>query len=73
MVKEAERQGKAWTELPMETLWKFCAHFRDDLKASLTVEAALAARAVPGGTAPDSVRAAIADAKNRLATVEEKT
>ena len=73
IVKEAERQGKPWTELPIETLWKFCAHFRDDLKASLTVEAALAARAVPGGTAPDSVRAAIADAKKRLATVEEKT
>ena len=73
VVKEAERQGKPWTELPMETLWKFCAHFRDDLKASLTVEAALAARAVPGGTAPDSVRAAIADAKKRLAAVEEKT
>ena len=73
VVKEAERQGKPWTELPIETLGKFCAHFRDDLKASLTVEAALAARAVPGGTAPDSVRAAIADAKKRLATVEEKT
>jgi len=73
VVKEAERQGKPWTELPMETLRKFCAHFRDDLKASLTVEAALAARAVPGGTAPDSVRAAIADAKKRLAAVEEKT
>ncbi len=72
IVKEAERQGKPWTQLPMETLWKFCAYFRDDLKASLTVEAAIAARAVPGGTAPDCVRAAIADARQRLAGVEEK-
>ena len=72
IVKEAERQGKPWTQLPMETLWKFCAYFRDDLKASLSAEAAIAARAVPGGTAPDSVRAAIADARKRLAGVEEQ-
>lgn len=72
IVKEAERQGKPWTQLPMETLWKFCAYFRDDLKDSLSVEAAIAARAVSGGTAPDAVRAAIADARQRLAGVEEK-
>ena len=72
IVKEAERQGKPWTALPMETLLKFSPQFRDDLKASLTVEAALAARAVPGGTAPSSVRAALAEANKRLAAVEVK-
>jgi argininosuccinate lyase len=45
--------------------------FGGDLGAVLTVEAALARRRAPGGTAPSSVRAALDDFKARLAKLEE--
>jgi len=60
ILKEAERQNVLWTELPASELQKFSPAFGDDLKQSLTVEAALAAKNVPGGTAPEAVRKAIA-------------
>jgi len=70
VVREAERAGKPWTELPMEIMRQFSPLFTDDLRASLTLEAALARRDVPGGTAPSRVRQAIADAEARLARLE---
>jgi len=60
ILKEAERQNLVWTELPVSELQKFSPAFGDDLKPSLTLEAALAAKNVPGGTAPEAVRKAIA-------------
>jgi argininosuccinate lyase len=60
ILKEAERQNILWTELPASELQKFSPAFGDDLKQSLTIEAALAAKNVPGGTAPEAVRNAIA-------------
>jgi argininosuccinate lyase len=60
ILKEAERQKVLWTELPLSELQKFSPAFADDLKQSLTLDAALAAKNVPGGTAPDQVRKAIA-------------
>lgn len=59
ILKEAERQNVLWTELPLSELQKFSPAFGDDLKNSLTLEAALAAKNVPGGTAPEAVRKAI--------------
>ena len=70
VVREAERAGKPWTELPTEIMRQFSPLFTDDLRASLTLEAALARRDVPGGTAPSRVRQAIADAEARLARLE---
>jgi len=60
VLKEAERQKKVWTELSPEELAKISPAFGRDLGESLTLESALAAKSVPGGTAPDSVGAAIA-------------
>lgn len=68
--REAERSGIPWTDLPLEKLKTFSPLFEKDLSAALTLEAALAARAVPGGTAPDRVREALAAAKKRLAALE---
>src|SRR5271166_5036144 len=59
ILREAERQGKVWTELPLEDLKKISPAFESDFSDGLNVSAALAAKNVPGGTAPDSVRKAI--------------
>jgi argininosuccinate lyase len=60
ILKQAERQNVLWTDLPVSELQKFSQAFDDDLKKSLTLEAALATKNVPGGTAPEQVRHAIA-------------
>jgi len=70
-VREAERRGQAWPLLPLARLQAFSPAFDDDFAEALTLEAALATKSVPGGTAPAQVRAAIADCKARLATIEE--
>jgi len=69
--REAERTGRPWTALPLATLKTFSPAFTEELQAALTVEAALARRSVPGGTAPESVRAALADCRTRLRQIEE--
>jgi argininosuccinate lyase len=66
ILKEAERQQKIWTELPLDELRKISAAFDSDFSNGLTVEAALASKKVPGGTAENSVRAAIAELESRL-------
>jgi argininosuccinate lyase len=73
VVREAERQGKPWTELPLEDLKKHSPAFDTDFSRGLNVEAALNAKNVPGGTAPQSVRAAIADLEARLNRKATKT
>ena len=59
ILREAERLNKKWTELPLAELKKISPAFEGDFAAGLTLDAALAAKKVPGGTAPDSVSAAI--------------
>jgi argininosuccinate lyase len=66
VLREAERQGKVWTELPLEDLKTISPAFNPDFSDGLSVDAALAAKKVPGGTAPDSVRKAISDLEERL-------
>src|SRR5580692_2205526 len=66
VLREAERQGKIWTELPFEDLKKISPAFEANFSDGLNVNAALAAKKVPGGTAPDVVRKAISDLEERL-------
>ena len=66
VLKEAERQRVLWTELPLSELQKFSPAFAEDVRASLTLEAALVAKSVSGGTATESVRAALAALEERL-------
>src|SRR5467141_2820991 len=72
VLREAEKQNVAWTSLPLETLKKISPAFAADFAASLSLEAALASKKVPGGTAPDSVRAAISDLQDRIAKLRSK-
>jgi argininosuccinate lyase len=66
VLREAERQGKTWMQLSLDDLRKISPLFEQDFLTSPSVESAIATKAVPGGTATDSVRAAIADLQNRI-------
>jgi argininosuccinate lyase len=66
VLREAETQKVPWTSLPLEALKAIAPEFESDLPASLSVDAALARKKVPGGTAPESVRAAISDLQDRI-------
>ena len=73
VLREAEKENVSWTALPIETLQKISSSFQADFVNSLSVDAALAAKNVPGGTAPESVRAATADLEARLHKKATKT
>jgi len=66
VLREAEKQNISWTLLPLETLKKISPAFEADITNSLSVDAALAAKKVPGGTAPENVCDAIANLERRL-------
>jgi argininosuccinate lyase len=73
VLREAEKQDVSWTALPLETLKKISPAFEADFAKSLSVEAALAAKKVPGGTAPESVADAVANLERRLNKKATKT
>jgi argininosuccinate lyase len=73
VLREAEKQNVSWTTLPLESLKKISPAFDADFVNSLSVDAALASKKVPGGTATESVRAAIADLEARLNKKVTKT
>ncbi|MGC1417883.1 MAG: argininosuccinate lyase [Candidatus Acidiferrum sp.] len=66
ILREAERQGKPWTQLSLPDVQKVSSLFEKDFLAQPSVEAAIATKTVPGGTAPEAVRKAIADLEERL-------
>ena len=73
VLREAERQGKPWTKLALEDVQKISMHFEKDFLDGPSVEDVIANKIVPGGTAPESVRAAIAILQNRLNKLTAKT
>jgi argininosuccinate lyase len=72
ILREAEKQNVPWNSLPLETLKKISAKFEADFAGSLSLEAALASKKVPGGTSPESVRAAISDFQKRIEKLRNK-
>ena len=58
-------EGKGLAELPMETYRRFSLLFQDDV-LRITVDSAIAARDVPGGTAQRRVAGAVAAARAEL-------
>jgi len=73
ILKEAECQRKEWTQLPLSFLKRFSSEFDSDFTTCLSVDAAIESKRVPGGTAPESVRAAIVDLEARLNKKATKT
>jgi len=71
IVREAENRGQSWLTFSLAKLKTFSPAFEEDLHAWLTVESALARRNLPGGTAPDAVRSAIAECRARLQALQE--
>src|SRR6202171_3309426 len=72
VLREAEKQNVPWTSLPLETLMKISPAFEADFAGSLSLDTALASKKVPGGTAPESVRAAISDLQDRINKLSTK-
>ena len=66
-VAAAESAGTPLAELPIETLKAIDARIDERIYAVLTVDASVASRKSHGGTAPDQVRARIAQARKETA------
>jgi argininosuccinate lyase len=67
-VRLAEEHGRDLASLSLAELRKFSPDIGEDVFAVLSVEGSLASRAHAGGTAPDAVKAAIAQARRDLAS-----
>ncbi len=66
VLREAERQCKPWTQLSLEDVKKISPLFEQDFLAAPSVESSIATKSVPGGTAPEAVRSAVAELQNRI-------
>src|SRR5467141_5037983 len=73
VLREAERQGKPWTQLSLEDVQKISPLFEKDFLDGPSVEDVIANKTVPGGTATECVRAAIAILEGRLNKKATKT
>ena len=72
ILREAEKQGKPWTALSLEDVQKISPLFEKAFLASLSAEHAIATKCVPGGTAEECVRTAIAQLEQDLQQRENK-
>jgi argininosuccinate lyase len=72
VLRDAEKRGEPWTKTPLTRLREFAPEFGEDFHAALSVEASLAAHSVAGGTAPESVRAAISEWRKKLSTLAKE-
>jgi argininosuccinate lyase/amino-acid N-acetyltransferase len=68
LVREAIRQGKALEAMSVEDMVKLAPKVEKDVYVSLTVDAAIGRRSVPGGTSPDQVLARVREARRSLRT-----
>jgi argininosuccinate lyase len=73
VLREAERQGKPWTQLSLSDVQKISPLFEKDFLDGPSLEGVIANKVVPGGTATECVRAAIAILQNRLNKLTAKT
>jgi argininosuccinate lyase len=65
-VAKGVEQGKDLSEMSLQELQQFSAIIETDVFDVLTLEGSVAARNHPGGTAPEQVRRAIVDARQRM-------
>ena len=72
LLREAERQAKPWTQLPLEDFRRISPAFDADVANALQLAAAMQSKNVPGGTAENSVRAAISQLEQKLKSLENK-
>ncbi len=72
LLREAERQAKPWTQLSLEEFRRISPAFDADVADALQLAAALQSKNVPGGTAENSVRAAISQLEQKLKSLENE-
>jgi argininosuccinate lyase len=72
VLREAERQNKPWTQLSLEDVQQISPLFETDFLQNPSVETAIASKSVPGGTAEESVRAAITQLESKLKQLENR-
>jgi len=65
LVQYAMEKGVAFSQLSLDEYKRFSPLFESDV-LEITVESSVAARDVPGGTAPEQVKQALAEARRRL-------
>jgi len=68
MVRQLLADGRQFEGLSLEEWRRFSDHFGDDVREAVTPEASVRARKTPQSTAPDAVRAALAETRRWLAT-----
>jgi argininosuccinate lyase len=68
VVRHALEAGRPLDALPLDTLRRFSPLIEADVSQALTVDASLRARAVTGGTAPEAVQRALAQARALVAS-----
>jgi len=66
LVRLAEQKGVGLADLSLEEMRRIEPRITAEIRAGLTVEAAVESRTSPGGTAPANVRRAVAAARQRL-------
>jgi argininosuccinate lyase len=66
-VAAADASGLGLADLSLDTLQKFSEKIDADVFQVLTLEGSVASRDHPGGTAPNRVGSAVAEARTRLA------
>jgi len=72
VLREAEKQSKPWTQLSLNDVQKISPLFEQDFLQGPSVESAIASKVVPGGTAEECVRAAIAQLELKLTKLGTK-
>jgi len=72
VLREAERQGKQWTQLSLPDVKKISPVFEQDFLEGPSANDVIANKVVPGGTAPEPVGAAIAQLEQKLKSLENK-
>jgi argininosuccinate lyase len=72
LVKEGERRGQAWNQLPLEVMRQFSPAFEPEWQRAVSLETALERRALAGGTAPSAVRAGLDNCRAWLREQERK-
>jgi argininosuccinate lyase len=70
ILREAEKQNIPWTQLPTSDVRKISPLLDEKFLVTLSLNSAIAAKAVPGGTATDSVQSAISQLEQRLRKLE---
>ncbi|HET9836674.1 MAG TPA: argininosuccinate lyase [Candidatus Angelobacter sp.] len=70
-VQKCVQQGCELEQLSLDELREFSPAFDTDIYESLNVESVLACHDVPGGTAPHRVQQALANAREKLAAMQE--